>query len=295
MRLSALPAVVPVTLLRDGAFISLGLASSAGADMLAFLESERFLADVLRNPCIRAVITTATLADRIPGNMGVATSEAPRRDFFRFHNHLVGSTDFYWRSFPTEIAADALISPASYIASADVRIGHRAVIEPHVTVLPHTIIGDDVVLRAGSVIGMQGFQFVRSGDEILPVAHGGGVRLGDRVEVQANCTIARALFGGYTELGDDTKLDSLVYVAHHVKLGKRCLVGAGAAITGSVTVGDDVWIGPNATIASEITIGDRAAITLGSVVTRHVAADEHVTGNFAIDHEKFIAFLRTIR
>jgi acetyltransferase-like isoleucine patch superfamily enzyme len=56
-----------------------------------------------------------------------------------------------------------------------------------------------------------------------------------------------------------------------------------------------VWIGPNATIASEITIGDRANITLGAVVTRDVAADQHVTGNFAIDHKKFIAFLRTIR
>ena len=295
MHLSDLPPLVPVTVLRDGPIASLGLITHSGEDMLVFLESERYLDGILRHPSIRCVITTEALADRLPGSLGVAISQAPRRDFFRFHNHLAERTDFYWRDFPTEIAPDAVISPAAYIAERNVRIGCRTVIEPHVTVLPHTIVGDDVILRAGCVIGSQGFQFMRSGDEILPVAHGGGVWLHDRVEVQANCTIARALFGGFTELGEDTKLDSFVYVAHHARLGKRCLVGAGAALTGSVTIGDDVWIGPNATIASEVTIGDRANITLGSVVTRDVAPGQHVTGNFAIDHEKFIAFLRTIR
>jgi UDP-3-O-[3-hydroxymyristoyl] glucosamine N-acyltransferase len=295
MHLADLPPLVPVSVLRDGPVGSLGLITHSGDNMLVFLESERYLDGVLRQPSIRDVITTEALADRLPARLGVAISEAPRRDFFKFHNHLAECTDFYWRSFPTEIAPDAAISPAAHIADKDVRIGRRTVVEPHVTVLPRTIVGDDVILRAGCVIGSQGFQFVRSGDEILPVAHGGGVRLGDRVEVQANCTIARALFGGFTELKEDTKLDSLVYVAHHVRLGRRCLVGAGAAITGSVTIGDDVWIGPGAAIASEITIGDRANITLGSVVTRDVAADQHVTGNFAIDHKKFITFLRTIR
>jgi len=295
MHLADLPTIVSVSVLRDGPIASLGLVTHSGDAMLVFLESERYLDGVLRHPGIRCVITTAALADRLPTSLGIAISQAPRRDFFRFHNHLADRTDFYWRDFPTEIAQDAVISPAAHIAEKNVRIGRRTVIEPHVTVLPHTIVGDDVIVRAGCVIGSQGFQFMRSGDGILPVAHGGGVRLADRVEVQANCTIARALFGGFTELGEDTKLDSLVYVAHHARLGKRCLVGAGAAITGSVTIGDDVWIGPNATIASEVTIGNRANITLGSVVTRDVAANQHVTGNFAIDHEKYIAFLRTIR
>jgi UDP-3-O-[3-hydroxymyristoyl] glucosamine N-acyltransferase len=295
MHLSDLPAIVPVTVLRDGPIASLGLISFAGEEMLVFLESDRFLEPLLRNASVRCVITTQALRDRLPTSLGLAVSQEPRRDFFRLHNHLADHTDFYWQDIPSEIAPDAVISPAAYIAERNVRIGHRTVIEPHVTVLPRTILGDGVILRAGCVIGSQGFQFMHLDDGVLPVAHGGGVRLGDRVEVQANCTIARALFGGFTELDEDTKLDSLVYVAHHAKLGKRCLVGAGAAITGSVTVGDDVWIGPNATIASEVTIGDRAQITLGSVVTRNVAPDQHVTGNFAVDHEKFIAFLRTIR
>jgi UDP-3-O-[3-hydroxymyristoyl] glucosamine N-acyltransferase len=295
MRLTDLPAIVPVTILRDGPFASLGLITHSGDDMLVFLESERYLDGVLRHPSIRCVITTAALADRLPARLDVAISQTPRRDFFKFHNHLAERTDFYWRDFPTEIAPDAIINPTAHIAERNVRIGRRTAIEPHVTVLPHTILGDDVILRAGCVIGSQGFEFKRLGGEILPVAHAGGVRLYDRVEIQANSSIDRSIFGGFTEVGEDTKFDNLVHVAHNVKIGKRCLLAAHAMVAGSVVIGDDVWIGPSAAISSEITIGDRANITLGSVVTRDVAADQHVTGNFAIDHEKFIAFLRTIR
>ncbi len=148
------------------------------------------------------------------------------------------------------------------------RIGRRTVIEPHVTVLPHSIVDDDVILRAGCVIGMQGFEFKRLGGEILPVAHAGGVRLHDRVEVQANSVVDRSVFGGFTEVGEDSKIDNLVHIAHNVKIGKRSLLAANAMIAGSVVIGDDVWIGPSASISSEITIGDRAFVTLGSVVTR---------------------------
>jgi UDP-3-O-[3-hydroxymyristoyl] glucosamine N-acyltransferase len=66
-------------------------------------------------------------------------------------------------------------------------------------------------------------------------------------------------------------------------------------IAGSVDIGEDVWIGPSAVISSGIRIGDRAAITLGSVVTRSVEAGKRVSGNFAIDHERFIQFLKSIR
>ncbi|MEJ5200484.1 MAG: UDP-3-O-(3-hydroxymyristoyl)glucosamine N-acyltransferase [Anaerolineae bacterium] len=295
MHLSEASSIVPLTVLRDAAFASLGFVTHRAEAMLVFLESERFLEGLLANANVSAVITTADLAERLPGHLGVALSDFPRRDFYHLHNYLAEQTTFYWEDFPTEIAADAVIGPHVYIAPQNVRIGHRVVIEPHVTVLPHTIIGDDVILRAGCVIGSQGFEFKRIGQTILAVAHAGGVRIGDRVEIQANSCVDRSIFGGFTEIGEDTKLDNLVHVAHNVKIGKRCLLAAHAMIAGSVTIGDDVWIGPSAAVSSEITIGDGASVTLGSVVTRNVAAGQRVTGNFAIDHDKFIAFLRTIR
>ena len=113
--------------------------------------------------------------------------------------------------------------------------------------------------------------------------------------MQANSAISRSIFGGFTQLGEETKLDNLVHVAHNVTIGRRCFLAACAMIAGSVIVGDDVWIGPGASISSGITIGDGANVTIGAVVTRNVPAGAHVSGNFAIDHDKFIAFLRSIR
>ena len=66
-------------------------------------------------------------------------------------------------------------------------------------------------------------------------------------------------------------------------------------VAGSTTIGDDVWIGPGASISSEIVIGNGASVTIGSVVVRDVAPGQKVTGNFAVDHKKFIAFMRKIR
>jgi UDP-3-O-[3-hydroxymyristoyl] glucosamine N-acyltransferase len=295
MRLSEASSIVSVSVLRDASFASLGFVSHRSEAMLVFLESERFLEGLLANTRVTAVITTPALAEQIPPGLGIALSEIPRRDFYYLHNHLAEHTEFYWQDFPAEIAADAIISPAAYIAPNTVRIGHRTVIEPSATILPHSIIGDDVIVRAGCVVGSQGFEFKRIGDVILPVAHAGGVWLHDRVEIQANTCVDRSIFGGFTELGEDTKLDNMIHIAHNVKIGKRCLLAAQAMIAGSVTMGDDVWIGPSAAVSSEITIGDGAYVTVGSVVTRNVAPGQHVTGNFAIDHDKFIAFLKTIR
>ncbi len=73
------------------------------------------------------------------------------------------------------------------------------------------------------------------------------------------------------------------------------MIVAGSAIGGRTIVGDDVWIGINSTISNGLTIGDNCRISLGSVVTQSVAAGKTVTGNFAIDHKKFIEFIKSIR
>lgn len=295
MKLSDAASIASLQVQREGEFGSLGQIGHDAPAMLTCLYDERYLEELLGKANVTCAITSERLAERLPARWGVAVADDPRRAFYVLHNHLHERTDFYWQHFPAEIAPDARIHPTAYVAAQDVRIGRRTVIEPHVTILERSLIGDDVIIRAGAVVGSQGFEFKRFGQEVFAVAHAGGVRLGDRVEVQANCAISRAVFGGFTELGDDTKLDNLVHVAHNVRIGRRCLLAACAMVAGTVTIGDDVWVGPGATISSGLRIGDRASITLGAVVTRDVASGQRVTGHFAIDHDKFIAFMRTIR
>ena len=189
---------------------------------------------------------------------------------------------------------EGYIAPTAAI-SYGVKIGRGTVVHEHVTIYPNARIGKNVIIHAGTVIGSDGFGFKRNETgrlEKFPQI--GGVVIGDDVECGANCTIDRAALG-YTVIGDGTKLDNLVHIAHGVRIGKRCLLAACVMVAGGVKIGDDVWVGPSAAISSELTIGDGAYITIGSVVTKDVAPGQKVTGNFAIDHDRFIAHLKEIR
>lgn len=285
-----------LNIVRDSEFASLGFITMPTPAQLVYVEDAKYLTVLADKPNIACVITTPELAPSVPSSMGLAVSKMPRKTFYEIHHYLAKDTNFYWNACGNKIASSTCIDSTAYIAPHNVWIGERCEIGPNTTILPNSIIGDDVIIRAGVVIGTEGFEFERMGNEMLRVIHAGGVLVGNRVEIQANCCVSKALFGGFTQLGDDTKLDNLVHIAHSVIIGKRCFLAACAMVAGIATIGDDVWIGPSASIASYgVVIGDRASITIGSVVTQNVAPGQRVTGNFAIDHDKFIAFLRGIR
>jgi len=292
MKLSALKKLVHVE--RDGKFQSLGFIEDGKPNQLVFIEDAKYLHQIDEKLNITCVVTTPELALQIPPSMGIIVSDIPRKTFYEVHNYLATS-DFYWKPFDYRIASSSNIDSRAYVAMRSVQIGERCEIGPNVSILPDTIIGDDVIIRAGSVIGTEGFKFERLRTEMIRVTHAGGVRIGNRVEIQANCCISKALFGGFTQIGDDSKLDNLVHVAHGVIIGKRCFIAACAMIAGNAVIGDDVTIGPSVAISAYgIVVGDGASVTIGSVVTKDVSPGQRVTGNFAIDHDKYIAFLKGI-
>lgn len=292
MLLSELTRLTSVEVRRDGEFATLGLIGRPVEGMLTFVESDELLTEL--PPAARCVITTSALASRVPADVGLAIAATPRRSFYVAHNALAAS-GFYRPARSTVVAADASVHPTAYVEPTGVEIGPGARIGAQAAVLAGSIVGRDAIVGPGSVVGGDGFEFKRFGDEILRIEHAGEVVLGDRVEIQANCTIDRGLFRDVTRLGNDTKLDNLVHIAHNCVIGERCLIAACAMVAGSVHLGDDVWIGPGAAISNQLTIADRASVSIGAVVTRDVGPGERVSGNFAIDHDRFLSFLRTIR
>jgi UDP-3-O-[3-hydroxymyristoyl] glucosamine N-acyltransferase len=295
MRLSEIKNKISVDVIRDDRFGSLGLITYKNPDLLIYIEDAKYLPALKDKKNISCVLTAPGLSKDIPERFGLCLSKEPKRTFYDIQNYLVKETNFYWKPFKTRIAKSAKINSTAFIAKRNVRIGERCQIGPHVSILEGTIIENDVVIRAGCVISTEGFQMKKFGTDVMAVAHGGGVLIHDRVELQANCCISKSVFGGFTEIGEDSKFDNMVHIAHNVKMGKRCFAAACAMIAGSVTIGDDVWIGPAAAITSEVDIGDKASITVGSVVSRNVAPGQKVTGNFAIDHDRFIEFIKSIR
>ncbi len=269
---------------------------------LTYAGNAAFLADCAARAEVTAILTTRAAFETLGAqaslqraDLGLAFSLRPRVDFFLFHNFLAERTDFYRRPLDTGIGEGCRISPSASLADDNVHIGDRVVIGDGVSIGRDVQVGDDSIIWPGTVLGNDGFQFERLDGRLVKIAHVGGVKIGREVEIKSNGCVDRHIFRGDTTIGDQTKLDNLVYVGHCTRIGRACLVGAHASITGSVVIGDEVWIGPNATISSALTIGHRAAISLGAVVTQDVPEDQRVSGNFAIPHQRFLTFIRQIR
>lgn len=286
-RLSEVATKVGCNLLRDAEFESLGFSIHPWPSMLTWLESPKF-ADLLRASNIKAVVTTNELARLVPEELGVLIHAAPRAAFYQLHEYLRSRTDFYGRLAKTHIDSSASVETGGHVAELGVHIEGDVFIEPGAVVLPGSFIGRGSIIRAGAVVGSEGFQFLRSGKDVVKIKHAGGVHIGEDVEIQSNVVVNRAIFSGHTGIGDQTKIDGLVHVAHNVQIGARCMIAGQAMISGSVTIGDDVWVGPGAIFSHGIRVGDGAKITLGSVVMQDVPSKGHVTGHWAIPHHKFL-------
>ena len=283
--------------LRDGEFASLGLCTAkAGLPLLTFCGNAKFLRMALKNPDISCLMIPPELAEQALAaapEQGICTVPNLRIDFFELHNRLCGpewSARYVGTDNATVIDPTAQVDPRAIIDSKNVSIGPNTIIEPGVTIYGKTIIGANCVIRSGTVLGGSGLEFMRMGKEgMLGVEHRGKLIIGNRVEIQYNCNVSRSLFPWHeTNIQKDTKIESLVHIAHGVHIGERVLIAASACICGSAAIGDDVWVGPNATISSEVSIGNGARVTLGSVVAANVPDNSTVTGNFAVLHELFM-------
>ena len=93
----------------------------------------------------------------------------------------------------------------------------------------------------------------------------GRVIIQDDVEIGANTTIDRGA-NRDTVVGEGTKIDNQVQIAHNVEIGRHCIIVAQVGISGSVRLGDFVAIGGQSGVNGHVRIGDGAQIAAVSVV-----------------------------
>lgn len=261
-----------------------------GRRILTFIEEERFVKEAAGNDAIAAAFTTPALRSAVEAAGRVAIEcDDPRFFYFTLQNAVLRTA---YTARPSAIDSSARIHPRAYVASENVTIGANCVIEANATILSDVIIGRDCVVRAGAVIGSEGFEHKRTRHGVLAVFHDGTVQIGERVEIGANTCVDKGFSWRHTVIGDDTKVDNLVHVAHGAHIGRRCFVVACAMVAGSTEIADDVWIGPNSSVSNMVSVGAEAFVTLGAVVTKAVPSGEQVTGNFAIPHAKFLRNLK---
>ncbi len=285
-------------LIKDGAFFALTMSKlKAPTKSLTFIEDEKYLNEIDDNESISCIFCTDKLLKKINrDDIGIAVTANPRTDFFNLHNILCQEKSYRRDKKPTFIHESAIISPLAYIAPFNVNIGQNCIIEEFVSIKEDVSIGADVNIRAGVVIGGEGFEYKRlENNDILSVTHCGGVVIGKKVEIGYNTCVDKAVFTwDNTILGNGTKIDNLTHISHACKTGKNCFIIAGSVICGSAIFGDNVMVGPGSTVSHQ-RIGDWARISLGSVVTTDVNEGQHVSGNFAIQHDRFLNHIKSIR
>jgi len=165
----------------------------------------------------------------------------------------------------TVIGANTVIGPG-------VAIGRHCEISANVT-LGFALVGDRVKILAGAVIGEAGFGATVGAQGLVDIPQLGRVIVQDGVTIGANSCIDRGAFDD-TVIGENTKIDNLVQIAHNVRVGRNCVMAAHTGISGSVTIGDGAQFGGRAGVADHVAIGDGARIGAAAGVMKDVPAGE---------------------
>jgi UDP-3-O-[3-hydroxymyristoyl] glucosamine N-acyltransferase len=168
------------------------------------------------------------------------------------------------------VGAGTRLLPGVFLG-AGVRVGGQCILHPHVTVYPGAQIGDRVILHAGVVVGSDGFGYVLAEGRHAKFPQLGKIVIEDDVEIGSNTTLDRGSLGS-TVIGEGTKIDNLVQIAHNVKIGRHCIIVSQTGISGSTEVGDyvvmagQVGVGDHARIGDRVVIGGQAGVLPGKIV-----------------------------
>jgi UDP-3-O-[3-hydroxymyristoyl] glucosamine N-acyltransferase len=206
-----------------------------------------------------------------------------------------------------EIDQTAQIGEGAHIG-AYVVVGPGVWLGPHATLLPHVVLysgvragshffahahavvregcvlGDHVTLENGAIVGSDGFGFAKNDTgwwEKIPQS--GPVRLGDRVDVQANACIDRATVGE-TRIGDGVKIDNLVQVGHGSQVGENTLLCAQTGLAGSSAIGKNAILAGQAGVAGHCSLGDGVILTAQSGVSHDIPAGKMISGSPGFDN-----------
>jgi UDP-3-O-[3-hydroxymyristoyl] glucosamine N-acyltransferase len=274
----------------DKLIAQVAVLAHAGPDSITFLNDRRYahelagrrpaacflpaaLADLAPDGCVAVVAANPQAAyamaaqrlhrPRSPGREAIAPDASVEEGAQLAHGVVLGPGVQVGRG--TRIGANTVIGPG-------VTIGRDCDIGPNVTV-GFALIGDRVRILSGARIGEPGFGATAGPKGLIDIPQLGRVVIQDGVSIGANTTVDRGAFND-TMLGENTKIDNLVQIAHNVRVGRNCVMAAHTGVSGSVTIGDGAQFGGRAGVADHVTIGAGARVGAAAGVMKDIPAGE---------------------
>jgi UDP-3-O-[3-hydroxymyristoyl] glucosamine N-acyltransferase len=174
------------------------------------------------------------------------------------------------------VGARSVLMGSNHVG-ADCKIGDEVCLFPNVVLYRQTQVGHRVTIHAGTVIGSDGFGYVLDQGRHRKMLQLGNVVIREDVEIGANAAIDRGALGS-TVIGQGTKIDNLVHVAHNVVIGRHCLILGQVGFAGSTTLGDYVVVASQSGISDHLKLGNQAMVGAKSGVMRDVADGGRVLG-----------------
>jgi UDP-3-O-[3-hydroxymyristoyl] glucosamine N-acyltransferase len=173
------------------------------------------------------------------------------------------------------------------------RLGDDVVLYPNVVLYDGTVLGNRVTVHANAVLGADGFGYRQQNGRHVKVPQFGHVEIGDDCEIGACTTIDRGTFQA-TRVGEGTKIDNLVMIAHNCRIGRHNLFVSQVGIAGSSTTGDYVVVAGQVGIVHHVNIGDGAIIGAQAGVTKDVPAGQRMLGSPAAPEREQKRVLMTL-
>ncbi|QEL19999.1 UDP-3-O-(3-hydroxymyristoyl)glucosamine N-acyltransferase [Limnoglobus roseus] len=220
-----------------------------------------------------------SIVKHLRGNSPAATSSI--HPSAQIHPTAVIGTDAEIGPFVVVEAGCVIGARATLLAGATIgkncRLGDDVTLHPHAVLYDTTVIGNRVTIHANCVLGADGFGYRTQGGRHVKVPQLGYVEIADDVEIGACTTIDRGTFGP-TRVGQGTKIDNLVMIAHNCQIGRHNLLVSQVGIAGSTTTGDYVVMAGQVGIADHLHVGDRAILGAKAGVHKDVPPDSRMLG-----------------
>lgn len=183
------------------------------------------------------------------------------------------------------IGKNAKILPGVFVGCY-AKVGDNTILHANATVYRDCHIGKNCIIHSGTVVGSDGFGFAHTKlGEHVKIYQNGNVVIEDDVEIGANCTIDRAVFGT-TYIRKGCKIDNLVQFGHNVDIGEYSIIVAQCGIAGSTKLGRNVVMGGQSATAGHLKVAPFTTFAARSGISNDVKESGKVYGGFPLMEQK---------